>query len=112
MNPIDGHVGRLVGKPDAFPFVADLPEVFRLVQQFLGSTVRVAAVDRNEAADIAESHRCHQSQQEQAPHGEPPCPVSSATADGTRRTCLRILHADEIPPAPSMPKAGWSSCPA
>ncbi len=43
--------GRLVEEPKAFPFLDELSQIFRGVDQLLGPTLWVGGVGRDDAAD-------------------------------------------------------------
>jgi hypothetical protein len=50
MRAVERHVRRLIEEPDAFPFVGDLPQIFRCVDELLGTSDRIARIHRDETA--------------------------------------------------------------
>ncbi len=74
MDSFRRHVRRLIHEPDPFPFVFDLPQVFRVAQEFHHAAIRVARIGIDQTARIREGQACQGQKHKYAPHLCSPVP--------------------------------------
>lgn len=60
VDPFRCQVRRLVREPDATPFVADLTQVLRLIEELFHTYVRVTRIRIDKAAGVGQNHAGHQ----------------------------------------------------
>src|SRR6185437_5267664 len=93
------QVARLVVEPEALPFLLDLPQVFRLVQQLVHPLVRIAGILIDEATGVG-----GQPDRGRDPQHHSPAPLA---VHGR----LRARYTSPSRPACQVPQLGSGSSP-